>query len=227
MYKSGRLLLIGTNKKSKLCLMGDRLMYDEVGFMSMPITNIMPQVKPVNFYLVSESEEFVDEDEIKIGDYAISMTELQTNSDITMCLVRADSEHEADSYNRNPSYKKVLASTEELTYFKIYLGVTIWVKLPRLSVSKINELLMLQNLQQPFANIVVNVEYEIIGDYQNDEVEIKHKVSLNESNEVNFKIIKQVFTRQEVIEKIMRSNLESIMFEQGRFDIEKWIENNV
>jgi hypothetical protein len=227
MYKSGRLLLIGTNKKSKLCLMGDRLMYDEVGFMSMPITNIMPQVKPVNFYLVSESEEFVDEDEIKIGDYAISMTELQNNSDITMCLVRADSEHEADSYNRNPSYKKVLASTEELTYFKIYLGVTIWVKLPRLSVSKINELLMLQNLQQPFANIVVNVEYEIIGDYQNDEVEIKHKVSLNESNEVNFKIIKQVFTRQEVIEKIMRSNLESIMFEQGRFDIEKWIENNV
>jgi hypothetical protein len=193
----------------------------------MPITNIMPQVKPVNFYLVSESEESVDEDEIKIGDYAISMTELQNSEDITMCLVRADSENEAESYNRNPSYKKVLASTEELTYFKIVLGVTVWVKLPRLSVSKINELLILQNLQEPFSNIVVKVEYKVIGDCEDDEIAINYTVALNESNEVNFKIIKQVFTRQEVIEKIMRSNLESIMFEQGRFDIEKWIENNL
>ena len=227
MYKSGRLLLIRTNKKSKLCLTGDRLMYDEVGFMQMPLTNIMPPVKPVNFYLVSESEDNIDEDEIKVGDYAILLTNVKEDEDITMCLTRADNELEAEELNRNINYKKVLASTEELTYFKMDNYDMIWCKLPRISKGKIDELLMLQHLNESFSDIIVKVAYKAEADYDNDNEEILITLAVNELNEVDFKIIKHVFSRDEVVDKIIQSNLQSNLNKDGTFDILNWIENNL
>lgn len=227
MYKSGRLLLIKSNKKSKLCLTGDRLMYDEVGFMQIPMTNIMPAIKPVNFYLVSESEDNIDEDEIQVGDYAILLTSVQNDEDVTMCLVRAESEIEAESLNQNVNYKKVLASTDDLSLPKIDGKDVVWKKLPRISKQKIDELLMMQNLNESFSNIIVKVKYILESNYDIDNDEILIDLFVNELNEVDFKIIKSVFSREEVIDKIIQSNLESNLNKEGSFDILNWIENNL